>query len=110
MAKRIVLGVVLAAFLVQTVRVLAGIGFVGFFESAGINDATRLMFYDLVIALVLMSIWMRRDAARQARRFWPYALLTLTLGSAGPLLYLLVGTFSNQCAVEPGKPPVRQGA
>jgi hypothetical protein len=99
MAQRIALGVVLTAFLAQTGVVLAGPGFVGFFESANLNAATRLMFLDLVITLALISIWMHRDAVTTGRRFWPYALLTLVLGSAGPLTYLLIGTLSTHCAV-----------
>lgn len=57
----------------------------------------------LVIALVLASIWMHRDAVATGRRFWPFALVTLVLGSAGPLTYLLVRTFSTSCAVPPRK-------
>jgi len=56
-----------------------------------------------VIGLVLASVWMQRNAAATGRRFWPYALLTVTFGSAGPLVYLLVGTFSTHCAVTPAK-------
>jgi hypothetical protein len=101
MGQRIALGVVLAAFLAQTGLVLTGQGFVGFFESANLNDATRLMFFDMVIALVLVTIWMHRDAVATGRRFWPFALLTVVLGSAGPLTYLLIRTFSTCCAVPP---------
>jgi hypothetical protein len=103
MGQRIALGVVLTAFLAQTVVVLTCLGFVGFFESTNLNDATRLMLFDLVITLALISIWMHRDAVATGRRFWPFALLTLVLGSAGPLTYLLIRTFSTQCAVRPGK-------
>ncbi len=101
MMQRFVLGAVLAAFLAQTVRVLAGVGYVGFFASANLNEATRLLFFDLVIALVLIAIWMQRDAAVTGRRFWPYFLLTLTLGSAGPLTYLLIGTFATRRSISP---------
>jgi len=101
MGQRIALGVVLTAFLAQTGLVLTGPGFVGFFESATLNDATRLMFFELIIALVLASIWMHRDAVATGRRFWPFALVTLVLGSAGPLTYLLIRTFSTSCAVPP---------
>ncbi len=112
MAQRILLGGVLFLFLAQTVRVLAGIGFVGFFESANLNEATRLMFLDLVITLVLITVWMSRDAAAAGRRFWPYAALTLTLGSAGPLVYLLGKTCGTRCEIARGRSaaPPRQTA
>lgn len=99
MTQRILLGVTSAVFLAQTFRVLTGIGFVGFFESANLNDATRLMFLDLLIALVLVTVWIRQDAQATGRRFWPFAVLTLLLGSAGPLAYLVVRTCSTQCPV-----------
>ncbi|MEW6322521.1 MAG: DUF2834 domain-containing protein [Acidobacteriota bacterium] len=90
MAQRALLAIVLLLFLAQTAVVLTGVGYVGFVESIGINDATRLMFFDLVITLALILGWMYRDAARTGRRFWPYAALTLAFGSAGPLAYLLL--------------------
>jgi hypothetical protein len=99
MRQRIALGVVLTGVLAQTGLVLTGPAFVGFFESANLNDATRLIAFDLAIALVLASVWMHRDAVATGRRFWPFALLTLVLGSAGPLTYLLIRTFSTCCAV-----------
>ena len=44
---------------------------------------------DLVIALVLVMIWMWRDAKAAGRAIWPWIAVTLVLGSIGPLLYLL---------------------
>lgn len=44
---------------------------------------------DLVIALSLVGLWMWRDAKATGRNIWPWIALTLTMGSFGPLIYLL---------------------
>ena len=43
---------------------------------------------DLVISISLVSLWMIRDARERGVSVVPYLLVTLTLGSIGPLLYL----------------------
>ena len=88
--KKAILGVVLAIFLVDLGLVVAEHGYMGFFEAVAANSATQLAFFDLVIALVLISVWMVIDARRTGRNVWPYLIVTLTLGSAGPLLYLVL--------------------
>jgi hypothetical protein len=47
------------------------------------------VFADLVIALSLAMVWMWQDAKKHGRVVWPWILATLTLGSFGPLAYLL---------------------
>src|SRR5512134_3408910 len=81
---------VTAAFSAFTLWVLAQTGLVGFYQQLLSTPAGWQVFADIAIALVLVLAWMWFDAAENARRFWPYALLTLTLGSIGPLLYLLL--------------------
>lgn len=44
---------------------------------------------DLVISLTLILVWMWRDAKATGRNIWPWIVMTLVLGSFGPLLYLL---------------------
>lgn len=107
--ERLVLGVVLAGFLAQTARVLTGVGFLGFFESVGLNEATQLMFLDLVITLGLITVWMHRDARAAGRRFWPFAIVTMLLGSAGPLAYLLYRTLPTRCPVPDQRRPFGMG-
>jgi hypothetical protein len=97
MTQRIAVGLVLVLFAAQTLKVLAGMGYIGFLESINLNDATRLTFADLAIALTLVLVWIYRDAAAAGRRFWPYAVVTLLFGSAGPLAYLLLAA-ATQCA------------
>ncbi len=86
---RILIAVVLAAFLAETAYVVAQMGYVGFFEAANANPATRLMMLDLVITLSLGAVWMVLDARRSGRNALPYLLVTAGFGAAGPLLYLL---------------------
>lgn len=88
-ATRIVLGLVLLGFIDLTAYAVWQHGYVGFFELAMANWATRLLFADLVIALALIMVWMYRDAREKGAAFAPYALITATFGSAGPLLYLI---------------------
>ena len=44
---------------------------------------------DLVIALTLVMVWMWRDAKATGRNVWSWIVITLVLGSFGPLIYLL---------------------
>ena len=87
---QIVLGIVLAVFGFETAWAIEQFGFVGFFEnlmSAGFP--TQLAVFDLVIALSLVSVWMWNDARERGATVWPFLLVTLALGSVGPLLYLI---------------------
>ena len=88
-ATRLLLASVLALFLAATVFTVAQVGYLGFFELAAANWATRLMFLDLAITLGIILGWMYRDARVHDMTFVPYAVVTLCFGAAGPLLYLL---------------------
>jgi hypothetical protein len=88
--KRIGLAVVLADFLAFSAWAVYQHGYVGFFRLVLANSATTLVLVDLTIALTLIVAWMWRDARERGVSVVPYALITLALGSAGPLLYLLV--------------------
>ena len=80
---------VLALFIGLTAWAIYQHGYVGFFELAMANWATRLMFVDLSIALTLSVVWMVQDARARGGSWLPYALVTLFFGAAGPLLYLI---------------------
>lgn len=88
--ERMLLLAVTAAFAVLSGLALWHHGYWGIiaphFQSFGAGQ----VFADLVIALVLVMVWMVRDAARTGRNPWPYVALTLALGSFGPLFYLLL--------------------
>ena len=83
------LSLVLVVFVALEIAAIAAFVYLGVFEAMASNDATRLAFLDLVIALGLVLIWMKQDAGERALAFWPYAVATVALGSVGPLAYLL---------------------
>ncbi len=89
MGIRVLLGLVLATFLGFTAIAVLEHGYLGFFELALANWATRTLFADLVISLSLITWWMVVDARRRGGALLPYVLLTLTFGAVGPLLYLI---------------------
>ena len=64
-------------------------GYVGLFEQAFASWAGLQVLADLAIALVLVMVWMWRDARATGRNAWPWLIATLALGSFGPLGYLL---------------------
>lgn len=87
--KQIGLGIVLAGFLALTGYTVLEYGYIGFFKLIAANAATVTAAVDLVIALTLIIVWMERDARVHGISHIPYVLLTLALGSVGPLLYLM---------------------
>lgn len=99
MSRIIALGIVLAGFLVMTDLAILEHGYIGFFEAMLANAATRLAMVDLSIVLVLFTLWQWSDAKDRSLPFWPYAVLTLTIGAAGPLGYLIHRTAREERAV-----------
>ncbi len=64
----------------------------GFFTAMNDLVSTRLgqlAAFDILISLSLATVWMVRDARRRGVSVLPYLALTLTTGSAGPLLYVI---------------------
>ena len=76
-------------------------GYVGFFRMVLANFAGLTAFVDLLIALVLIIAWMGDDARERNVSAIPYFILTIALGSIGPLLYLIRrGAPTERVAVE----------
>jgi dipeptide/tripeptide permease len=64
-------------------------GYVGLFEYQFQSLAGLQVLADLGIALSLVLTWLWRDARAKGRNPYLWIVLTLALGSFGPLLYLL---------------------
>jgi hypothetical protein len=87
--RQIALATVLAGFSVLTLYVLVVHGYAGVIALHTANTAGLQVILDLVIALSLVLVWMSQDAKAHGLSFVPYLVLTLVLGSIGPLVYLL---------------------
>jgi hypothetical protein len=87
--KQILLALLLLDFTGLTAYAVFHYGYVGFFEAMLSSTVGITLFVDLVIALGLVTVWMWQDARDRGWTPIPYALLTLALGSVGPLLYLI---------------------
>ena len=89
MSKKPLLVIVLVLFGAFSAIALREHGFVGIFLSPLGSLASTQIFFDLIIALSLVMVWMWQDAKAKGRNVWPWIAATLAFGSFGPLLYLL---------------------
>jgi Terpene cyclase DEP1 len=64
-------------------------GLAGLIAAITHSYGSMQIFSDLVIALILVMIWMWRDAKNSGRNVWPWIAITLVAGSFGPLLYFI---------------------
>ena len=89
-ARLVLFEAVLLAFAVFTGYAIFVHGFSGFIAlAASLSESVwglQLML-DFVLALGLLLYWMSGNAKERDITFWPFAALTLTLGSIGPLSY-----------------------
>ncbi|MBU43809.1 MAG: DUF2834 domain-containing protein [Spirochaetaceae bacterium] len=88
--RKVILILVLLAFLILTGLALWQHGLIGIFEPVFQSFGAAQIFWDLVIALSLFLVWMWKDARRAGRNPWPWLLGTLATGSIAALLYLIV--------------------
>ncbi|MEW5847616.1 MAG: DUF2834 domain-containing protein [Myxococcota bacterium] len=89
LSPRLVLfAVLLVVHGVITALAMAEFGYVALFERALADWASRQVFSDLSVSLVLITVWMLKDGRERGINAWPYVVLTLPLGSFAPLFYL----------------------
>lgn len=94
--KFLLAALVLCDFAVLSAWAVNHVGYVGIFEHAFASPGGIQLFVDLCVALGLVSIWMIRDARARAVNPVPYLLLTLSLGSIGPLVYFVARARRSQ--------------
>ena len=87
--KQLALSTALIVLLAMDAYSIHLYGYIGFFRMVLANFAGVTAFVDLAIALVLIIVWMGDDAHQRNVTAIPYLVLTLALGSVGPLLYLI---------------------
>jgi hypothetical protein len=87
--KRVLLFIVLVLFSILSGLALVNHGFWGIIEPHFKSFGAAQVFFDLVIALSLVLVWLVRDARKAGRNPIGWVLLTLVSGSFGPLIYLL---------------------
>jgi len=102
--KQIALGIVLAAFSVLTAYALLEYGYVGFFREVTSNLASLTLLVDLLISLTIILVYLGNDANERGVSAVPYLLLTLALGSVGPLFYLIRPLSNHDLNREPSRP------
>lgn len=81
--------IVLVPFTLLTAYAVQQVGYIGIFDYQRHSPAGWQVLVDLVIALVLVLSWLIPEARRAGRNPWPWVLVTLFLGSFGPLVYLV---------------------
>lgn len=102
--KTLFYGAILFAFTDFTAYAIYQDGLMGFWEAHQTNYCSAQISYDLVIGLLIGMVWMIKNAKSRSINPWPYALLTIFLGSIGPLCYLVRHGFSEEA--ETGEKPV----
>jgi hypothetical protein len=88
-AKQIGLSLVLADFIALTGYAVYHYGYLAFFDLWSMNAIQLQIFIDLVIALSIVMAWIWRDARERGLSATPYLVMTLFLGSIGPMIYLI---------------------
>lgn len=81
--------ILLIPFTALTIYAVMEVGYIGIFDYHRHSPAGWQVFADLVIALVLVLYWLFADARKSGRNPWPWVVITLLLGSFGPLIYLV---------------------
>ncbi|MEM1264250.1 MAG: hypothetical protein AAGH76_17760 [Pseudomonadota bacterium] len=88
-SNRVIAWALLIPFAVLTAYALYAVGYIGIFDYHRHSPAGWQVFADLVVALILVLNGLVPDAKRRGRSPGLWIVLTLLLGSIGPLLYIV---------------------
>jgi hypothetical protein len=89
---RTILIATLVGFLAITGVALAADGVAGFPRAITPSWAAGQIYVDLVIAVVVICVWLHRDARQRGRNPWPWIVAAAVVGMISPLRYLIVRT------------------
>lgn len=88
---RLIAIILLIPFLALTLYAVYSVGYIGIFDYHRHSPAGWQVFADLVVALMIVICYMVPEAKKAGKNPWPWVVVTLFLGSIGPLLYLIFG-------------------
>lgn len=90
MNRRMFAIILLIPFLVLSAYAVQQVGYWGIFDYHRHSPAGWQVITDLVIAILLIFTWMIPEAKRTGRNPWPYVVISVFLGSIGPLLFMVL--------------------
>ena len=86
MNRRLLSLILLVPFTALTIWSIKSVGIMGILAT-GQTPGGAQVFADLIIALILLLTYLVPQARAEGRNPYPWVILTLCLGSFGPLLY-----------------------
>jgi len=89
MTKKTIAIILLIPFTVLSLYAVWQVGYIGIFDYHRHSPAGWQVFSDLVIACILLLCWIVPEMKKNGQNPWLVVLLTVTLGSFGPLLYIV---------------------
>jgi hypothetical protein len=89
MSRRLLAIILLIPFSVLSAYAVFKVGYIGIFDYHRHSPAGWQVFTDLVIACLLCLAWLIPEAKQKGRNPWPFVVITMFLGSFGPLLYIV---------------------
>ena len=95
---KVIVGLVLAGFLALTVPAVVVDGLPGTLGAITHNWASLQIYVDLVLAVLVLCIWMYKDATAAGRNPWPWIVTAFIVGMISPLIYILTRSGPSETA------------